>query len=311
MTEATPPTAAPGRSFWAIVFLSPNERRLRAGWRLVIQTFMMIVLMFVPGILVGLFGQLLGMNEKIMMLASEGLFLISVTASVFLCRWLFDRRSISSLGLKFDMWTFADLLVGIAIPLAMMGFIFMMMTLAGWLEFQGFAWQVAPAKDIFVSLLFYFIFYILVGWTEELLSRGYHLQTLASGINLFWGVLISSSVFGVMHLGNPNSESKWMVSLGILLAGVFLAFGFLRTKQLWLPIGLHIGWNFFEGPVFGFPVSGMGGGGLLKVAVVGPDLFTGGKFGPEAGLIIIPGILLGAILIYIYTIHREHLKKID
>jgi membrane protease YdiL (CAAX protease family) len=310
MTETTPP-AATSRSIWSIIFLSPNERRLRAGWRLTIQTFMMIVLLFVPGILVGVLAQLTGMNEKFMMLASEGLFLFSVTASVFLCRWWFDRRPISSLGLKFDIWTLSDLLIGIAIPFAMMGFIFMMMTQAGWLEFHGFAWETAPVKEILLSTGYFFVFYILVGWTEELLSRGYHLQTLASGTNLFWGVLISSSVFGVMHLGNPNSESKWMVSLGILLAGVFLAFGFLRTKQLWLPIGLHIGWNFFEGPVFGFPVSGMGGGGLLKIAVTGPDLFTGGKFGPESGLVIVPALLLGAILIYIYTIHREHLKKID
>jgi membrane protease YdiL (CAAX protease family) len=84
-------------------------------------------------------------------------------------------------------------------------------------------------------------------------------------------------------------------------AGLFLAFGYLRTRQLWLPIGLHIGWNFFEGPVFGFAVSGTGSFTLIRQVPTGPDLLTGGAFGPEAGLIVIPALLLGGLLIYWYT----------
>jgi uncharacterized protein len=80
-----------------------------------------------------------------------------------------------------------------------------------------------------------------------------------------------------------------------------MAFGYTRTRRLWLPIGLHIGWNFFEGPVFGFAVSGMGSFTLIRQAAAGRQVFTGGAFGPEAGLIVLPGLALGVLLIYWYT----------
>jgi hypothetical protein len=115
-------------------------------------------------------------------------------------------------------------------------------------------------------------------------------------------VVISSAIFGGLHLGNPNAI--WVGAAGIFLAGVFLAYGYLRTRQLWLPIGLHIGWNFFEGVVFGFPVSGSESYALIRTSVDGPMLWTGGLFGPEAGLVVIPALLLGAVMVYAYTRNR-------
>jgi hypothetical protein len=76
------------------------------------------------------------------------------------------------------------------------------------------------------------------------------------------------------------------------------------TKQLWLPIGLHIGWNFFEGVIFGFPVSGMNSYKLVLLRESGPKTWTGGEFGPEAGLLVLPALLLGVILMYLYSNYR-------
>lgn len=140
--------------------------------------------------------------------------------------------------------------------------------------------------------------FLLVGWNEEILSRGYHLQTLASGLNLFWGIVLSSAIFGVLHLSNPNAT--WSSAVGIFLAGMFLAYGYVRTHSLWLPIGLHIGWNTFEGVVFGFPVSGLKVYPLTRISVEGPELLTGGNFGPEAGLVVLPALLLGTLLVHWY-----------
>jgi hypothetical protein len=74
---------------------------------------------------------------------------------------------------------------------------------------------------------------------------------------------------------------------------------------LWISIGLHIGWNFFEGPVFGFPVSGLETTALLIHSDTGPALITGGSFGPEAGFIVLPIMAIGAGLTYLYVQGRQ------
>jgi hypothetical protein len=278
------------------IFISPEERRLRAGWRLLIQTLLGLVLMFGLVILFSFFsGRFFSNQLSLSVIAS----LFSVTISVFLARKFLDRRSILSLGLKTDLRALWDLLVGIGIAAAMMAFIYALEWAFGWLSFEGFAWQNQSMDAVLIGTLEMLLIFILVGWEEELLSRGYHLQNLASGINLTWGVILSSLIFALMHLGNPNISV--MAVLGLIAAGFFLAFGYLRTRQLWLPIGLHIGWNFFEGTVFGFQVSGLDIYRLVEQTVQGPQIFTGGEFGPEAGLILIPGLALGVALIYVYS----------
>ncbi|MFN8463452.1 MAG: type II CAAX endopeptidase family protein, partial [Anaerolineales bacterium] len=224
------------------------------------------------------------------------------TTSIFLARRFLDKQSIESLGLKINRQALFDLLAGIGVTFIQMGLIYVVMRSLGWLTFKGFAWDVDPLGQVIGNTLIFLFVFVLVGWNEELLSRGYHLQTLASGFNLFWGVIISSTVFGFLHIFNPGSS--WVAVLGITVAGFYFAFAYLRTKQLWLPIGLHIGWNFFEGVVFGFPVSGLDIYPLTRIDVTGPVLWTGGAFGPEAGLIILPSLVIGGILIYLFTRKR-------
>jgi len=296
MTQGLPPTEK--RNVFAWIFISADEPRLRAGWRLLIQTLLLF-----------LFGAIIFMIMGVIGLASGSLFvdqitnLILITGSIYVARRWLDKKSFESLGLTLNRQTLIDILAGIGITFIQMGFIYIAMLGLGWLTFTGFAWQFDSMKVVVTSVLTFFVVFILVGWNEELLSRGYHLQTIASGINLFWGVVISSAVFGLLHLGNPNAT--WVSAAGIFFAGIYLAFGYIRTKQLWLSIGLHIGWNFFEGVVFGFPVSGLNIYALTRIKVSGPDLWTGGAFGPEAGLIVLPSLILGGILIYLYTKNRD------
>jgi hypothetical protein len=290
------------------IFLSPSEPRLRAGWRLLIQTILLLVLMLCIGIITLVSYSFLGGKELsgfLYLLVSEIIEVFSITLSVFLARRFLDKRSFASLGFKLKWRALVDILAGIAITFVMMGVIYIIMLSSGWIEFEGFAWQSEPPAAVVRNVLFIFLAFVLVGWNEELLSRGYHLQNVADGLNLTWGVILSSAVFGILHLANPNAT--WVSAVGIFLAGLFLVFAYLRTKQLWLSIGLHIGWNFFEGAVFGFPVSGMEFYRLIRQTVSGPELWTGGAFGPEAGLVILPALVLGMVLITIYSrIKEEH-----
>ena len=290
------------RNLFSRIFISPDEPRLRAGWRLLIQTVLFIIF---SGIVFSATRFFPSENDSASLLINQVLNLIAITGSVYVARRWLDKRSFESLGLKLSKQTWIDILAGIGITFVQMGFIYIVMLALGWLTFEGFAWQFDPTSTVITGVLTFFVVFVFVGWNEELLSRGYHLQTIASGINLFWGVIISSAVFGILHLGNPNAT--WVSAAGIFFAGIYLAYGYIRTRQLWLPIGLHIGWNFFEGVVFGFPVSGLDIYALLRIKVSGPELWTGGAFGPEAGLIVLPSILLGVILIYWFTRNRETL----
>ncbi|MBK9927734.1 MAG: CPBP family intramembrane metalloprotease [Anaerolineales bacterium] len=295
-------TPIPERTIVQKIFISPDEPRLRAGWRLLLQT-LLLILISIPLNLVAYALKLHEITGNLGFLVSQILELIILGSSIYIARRWLDKRSFESLGLKVNRQAWVDILTGIGITFIQMGFIYAVMLGLGWLSFTGFAWQFDSLNVVITSVLAFFVIFIFVGWNEELLSRGYHLQTLASGINLFWGVMISSAVFGLLHLGNPNAT--WVSAAGIFFAGIYLAYGYIRTKQLWLSIGLHIGWNFFEGVVFGFPVSGLDIYPLTRIQVTGPELWTGGAFGPEAGLIVLPSLIVGAVLIYWYTRGRE------
>ncbi len=294
----------------ARVFLSPDKSRLRAGWRLLLQSgiflfvggclsviLITVLILFDPSLL----RSLSSLQPEYLLLAVIAETFV-VTLSVFLARRFLDKESIESLGLKLNIQAVFDVLAGIGLTLLQMGSIYLLMLWLGWITFEGFAWQFDPILIVLKNTLLFFVVFIFVGWNEELLFRGYHLQTIASGLNLFWGIVISSGVFGLIHLGNPNAT--WVSATGIFFAGILFAYAYIRTKQLWLPIGMHLGWNFFEGVVFGFPVSGLDIYALTRIDVHGPVLWTGGAFGPEAGLIVLPSLALGALLIYLYTMKR-------
>ncbi|HEU0294765.1 MAG TPA: type II CAAX endopeptidase family protein [Anaerolineales bacterium] len=293
------------------IFLSPDGSRLRAGWRLFIQTAALLTIggcISVPIVIIlialdpSFINGIPNLKPEFWLLAAIGETL-AVTLSVFLARRFLDKQPIESLGLKLNMQALFDVLAGIGITFVQMGLIFLVMLGLDWLTFTGFAWEFDPVGLVVKNTVLFFIIFILVGWNEELLSRGYHLQTIASGLNLFWGVVISSAVFGLLHFGNPNAT--WVSVTGIFFAGVLFAYAYIRRRQLWLPMGLHLGWNFFEGVVFGFPVSGLDIYPLTRIEVMGPILWTGGAFGPEAGLIVLPALILGALLIYLYTTKRH------
>jgi membrane protease YdiL (CAAX protease family) len=290
------------RNFILRIFLSGTEARLRAGWRLMLHT-LLLVMIFSIMLLVSLFLPVSIDGASIdTSLAALSVELASILAATWLARRFLDRRSFASLGLEWSGQAWKDLMIGFSIPALLMGLVLTIELSVGWSNFESWAWQEFHPGAILPGLISGLVGFTLVGFSEEILSRGYHLQNLREGLNLGWGLLLSSAVFALLHAANPNSN--WISTIGILLAGYFLAYGWIRTGQLWLSIGLHIGWNFFAGTVFGFSVSGFGTFRLINHHVTGPVIITGGDFGPEAGLIILPAMALGVLLIQRYTRKR-------
>jgi len=291
------------RSMLAQIFLSPSERRLRAGWRLLLQSILLLVILSIVSIAVVILVLFLGIDLNALPLFSLATLLptaLSMTLAVGIARRWLDRRSFTSLGFVVVPRTLTDLAVGFLIPGVMMGAIYLLELGLGWVRFDGWAWQSMSSGQVALGVLGGLAGFAVVGYQEELLSRGYHLQNIRDAMGLGWGLLLSSGIFAIMHLDNPNVT--WYTALpGLLVAGYFFAFGWVRTRQLWLSIGLHVGWNFFEGTVFGFPVSGIDLVGLIRQTPTGPVAFTGGPFGPEAGLILVPAMAVGVALVWLYT----------
>ncbi len=293
----------PSRSFLTQIFLSPDEPRLRAGWRIVLQSILLLAILTMVSILVVIVASVVGYDVT----ALQPLSLIDLiptgivmTLSVWVARRLLDRRSFVSLGFRFDPHAPLDLLMGFLITAIVMGVIYAIEAGTGWLRFDGWAWETLPFRQVALGLTGGLLGFIVVGYYEELLYRGYHLQNIRDGMGIGWGLFLSSVIFALSHLGNPNA-TWYSTLLGLIAAGYFLAYGWVRTRQLWLSIGVHIGWNFFEGNVFGFPVSGIDVVGLIRQTPTGPVAITGGPFGPEAGLIILPAMAVGIGLIWLYT----------
>jgi membrane protease YdiL (CAAX protease family) len=288
------------RPLLARIFLTP-EPRLRAGWRLAGQYafqwigYLLVGLAIVPvsTLLPNLF------SPEYIFLTSQLATFVVILLAVFLARRLLDRRSITSLGLRWNGRALADLLAGVLFAALAIVLIFGIEWALGWVTIQGFVWQVETLPRAAVSTLAMLALFILIGYQEELLFRGYRLQNLIEGTSLPWGTAILIVWFAVEHWSNPHFS--WQALIGLLLAGVFLTYPYLRTRQLWLSIGLHIGWNFFISTVFGFTVSGLNLFRLTLQEVHGPELFTGGDFGPEAGLVLVPAGLLILGLTWLYT----------
>lgn len=155
--------------------------------------------------------------------------------------------------------------------------------------------------------LSFLVMFILVGFFEEIFFRGYVISTMANRGNKKWVIyVVSALLFSIVHGTNPNVSMLGLVN--IALVGLLFAYMFDKTNSLWLPIGYHITWNYFQGNVFGFAVSGTAPHGIYNVSVAeGNNLLTGGTFGLEGGLMASLLILIGFIATYFYAKGRRQL----
>jgi membrane protease YdiL (CAAX protease family) len=289
------------------IFHSPAENRLRAGWRLAGVWLLLQTLLLLLDRLNDLLNRLSAPTGLVNLLRAELGTALAVTLAVWLARSILDRRPLVGLGLKPGSWMMIDLTAGVVISGLIFFALYWTERRLGWIEFHGLVWQ-TPYPPPYISLLLrWLLAYSLVAWQEELFNRGYILQNITSGLNLVWGVILSSAIFALLH--GLTQPLGWGAYLGLFAVGLLFAAGYIRTRRLWLAMGLHLGWNFFQGPVFGFPVSGRVPFGVFQHTVTGPVLWTGSPFGPEGGLMILPAAALGIGLVLVYTSLRSRVQR--
>ncbi len=143
------------------------------------------------------------------------------------------------------------------------------------------------------SLLTSLLFFLLVAVTEEWALRGFVLERmLQGGVNKFWALFLSATLFSLIHIGNPNFN--FLSFINILLAGILLGFSYIYTRNLCFPISLHWFWNWIQGPVLGYEVSGNKFcDGLLTLHLPEANLINGGAFGFEGSVLCTVLLVVG------------------
>lgn len=217
-----------------------------------------------------------------------------LSAAVLVLRW--RKLPLSLLGMSLR-GRGKDLLAGLGVAVLLYAVGFGTSLLMGIVEIASVQWV---PRDLLGTLLFF----LLVAVTEEVMLRGFVLgRMLSAGMNRFVALFLSSALFSAMHLFNPNFALLPFVN--ILLAGCLLGASFLYTRNLCFPVVLHWFWNWLQGPVLGYEVSGMDSGEtLLTLRLTGSDLLTGGSFGFEGSLLCTVLLVVGTLAIVGYYERR-------
>ena len=225
-----------------------------------------------------------------------GLYFMFGTGIIVIFLWVkfFEGRSIVSLGfvktqaLKKYMTGF---LTGVLMNSAVIGII----SLLGGIELAENSQNITGIDSLYIVLIFLTGF-IIQGASEEILSRGWMMQTIGARYKPWLGVLISTIIFSVLHLGNAGIDPFSVFNL--ILFSLFMAFLVLKDGSLWSACAWHSSWNWMLGNFYGLSVSGTG----EKVSVfdlnsVGNELISGGGFGPEGSIITTIILLIGIIVL--------------
>lgn len=236
-----------------------------------------------------------GANKMFYFVLSETLMLVGV----FLSAWIvWHFRGVSLARLKHSLaMRWQDWLSGMLLAIVLYAVGFGISLLAGAVEVTGVTFN--PS-----SLLISLVFFLLVAITEEFALRGFVLERmLQGGMNKFWALFLSAALFSLIHIGNPNFD--FLSFINILLAGILLGSSYIYTRNLSFPIALHWFWNWIQGPVLGYEVSGNKFcDGLLTLHLPEANLINGGAFGFEGSILCTVLMIVGTGVIL--KVFRNH-----
>jgi len=269
---------------------------------LVIPYFIIVGLFCYAGVL------LLGLEFKDLTgdLTIRQTFVISIcnAAGTFFVIWLFrkylDKETVLSLG--FNNFQVRELGWGLVMGALIMLMGYLLLIAANQITYLN-------TRFIWADFLFNFLFLILVAFTEEVLMRGYVLTNLMGSMNKYAALAVSSLLFSLMHM--PNANYSWLSFVELFFAGILLGLSYVYTRNLWFPIALHFSWNFFQGAVFGFNISGRHITSIINHVRPSDTIWNGGAFGFEGSVLSLVFELIGIVVIYFLFRRREPIPSAD
>ena len=291
---------------------------VRSGWKILLVFLLSYALMFglsmLVGIIMGIVLLIKGNGDYLINFNLEStteyelIFQITTSISNILLIisciiiWkLFEKKKINKMGITSIKKGYKELAIGLVLGAITMSIVAVIIIAIGDVKLVN----PISKPQVSISLLYGLIGFIFVGFGEEILSRGYIMSVLKQTRNK-WLILIGPAlIFAALHLGNEGIDVLAFINL--FLVGVLFAYMFMKSKNIWMPIGYHITWNYFQGYIWGFGVSGISVNGLYKVENVTNNIINGGAFGPEGGIIvtIVTCLTFGIV----YWFYKE--EKID
>jgi len=265
---------------------------IRAGWRMLVYVFLMAIMLTPIGLILQNTNIEVTIDSPWKLIGDLTQITFLILAAYVLLRWL-DKRPFGLLGLSFSSGWFREVKIGLVMGFGIMTFMFLIFWITGLTEVSAGAMNF----DVLKTLLGMGVIFIFAGIIEEIITRGYLLQSLAEGSRQWIAMGILSLLFSLAHMANPN----WSLAgaINIFLAGILLSVAYFKTRSLWLPNGLHMAWNWTQGPLWGMNVSGFEIPNTFMVSKpVGPEWLSGGEFGAEGSYIAV--IAISALTWYIW-----------
>jgi membrane protease YdiL (CAAX protease family) len=205
------------------------------------------------------------------LLTSQFCFVCGICLATFIMITQIDGKKLNDYYLNLD---FNSLLKGFLVGIIVISVFPIVVILTGAVSFNY--------NSFSTHLISSFVFYLFVAIAEEVFMRGYILNNLRERFNAPIALLVTSLLFGAMHYGNDHFN--WIGFATISLSGFLMGQVALKLKSISSAIGLHWSWNFFQGAIFGFAVSGHQEVGLFTPKPISSELFTGGDFGAEGSI---------------------------
>ncbi|MDF2538207.1 MAG: putative rane-rane-associated aminoterminal protease [Herbinix sp.] len=205
------------------------------------------------------------------------------------------KRPLTNMGLGAFKINVKELFAGLLFGIASITIVFVMIVATGNAYVESFVPRFSSDTVIYLLL------FIMVGFAEEIYGRGFVMSTLRQTRNIPVVVIVSSVIFALLHSSNQGISILAYVNLA--LVGVLFAYMYIKSDNIWMPIGYHITWNYFQGNVFGFKVSGTDTKGIWTTTYESNNILNGGDFGPEGGLIVT--IILVLSFLFVKHFYRK------
>ena len=285
-------------------FFLDDSGHLRSGWRLAFFVVALLVCAKLLEVAVFVTASAIFRKSAVELLSGSWIYAVggavlfaSATLVGWACGKLFEELPFSGLGWSFHSGWFRNFAIGSAIGDASL---FLAAVFAAVTRGLTFHLGQISAASIEKTLALSAIVFLILAAAEEVVFRGYPLQTLTRAKLAWLGVMLTSILFALLHLGNPN-VARGFTFANTALAGVWLAIAYLRTRSLWFPFGIHWAWNWMQASIFGLPVSGidqLAPAPLLHAMNKGPDWLTGGAYGIEGGAACTVALLISTFVVW-------------